>query len=754
VFLLGTNRPGYHRSQAKRRRISCLSRPILRGLLGRVSVGRVAREILFEREKSFVMKRGFWGVLLAVWTVWAWGEPKPFAMSGFDFGELRPGGDNVVRCRLVPREKKLKVCCTVLVLHPKTGKVVGRAKKRFSGDGEGPVDVSVPYSLEAPGEFKMVFLVQKGKKIFYHESRYFRVNGLDRADYGACLSSSQSVSLWWCDATRKVGLERPLPQKKSDAVRVSAAKGEYQPFQLVVHPNVDLKNLQVSVSDLLGPGDPIPSEDVSISRVAYLEVKEPSDPTGSRGWWPDPLPEVNPLGEALCKGKNHPFWITVWVASNRKAGEYKGEVRMSAGGWFQIVPLRLRVWDFALPTKPSIRSAFGVSPGTIWNYQHVQPEKRRAVWDLYMKNFKEHRISPYQFWLDDIQVSFSEGPNGEICPELDFEAWDREAEKYLDGQGFAGYRLPIQGTGSGTFHSRSVGSLAGHMAGSAQYEKAFRRYVRGLSDHLEKKGWLDEAYVYWFDEPTPRDYDFLKEVMKRLKNAAPKLKRMLTEEPVEPLFGAVDIWCPILNAYDPQICRDRQKLGEEIWWYVCTGPKAPYPGLFIDRDAIEMRIWLWMTQKFGVEGILVWQTMYWTSGTAFPGTLQDPWEDPMGYQTGYGLASGKKLHWGNGDGRFLYPANRHPLEDQTEYVAGPVNSIRWEMLREGLEDVEYFRILEKELDAARKRGLPERKGRKGEALLLIGDDFVEDLTHFTREPDQLYERRERIARFIEHLKEM
>ena len=363
-----------------------------------------------------------------------------------------------------------------------------------------------------------------------------------------------------------------------------------------------------------------------------------------------------------------------------------------------------------------------------------------------MKNFREHRMSPYQFWMSPIDAEMnSDGVS------INFDSWDKEAEKYLDGYKFNAFKLPLLGMGGGTFYSRHYGEIAGFKQGTPEYLELFREYGNALVSHLKEKGWLEKAYAYWFDEPKPDDYDFVREGMELIGKCMPGLARMLTEQPVEELQDSVDLWCPILNAYNADRCQERQRQGEEMWWYVCTGPKAPYPGLFIDRDAIEMRIWLWMTQKYGVEGILVWQTNYWTSGAAYPEEPQNPWQDPMGYQSGYGFQPGHIGYWGNGDGRFLYPANKDVNSDKTEYLRGPVNSIRWEMLREGLEDVEYFKLLEKKVAEARARGETEELLNKAETLLKIGDDIVSNLTRFTRDPNTLLERREQIAEMIETL---
>ena len=82
--------------------------------------------------------------------------------------------------------------------------------------------------------------------------------------------------------------------------------------------------------------------------------------------------------------------------------------------------------------------------------------------------------------------------------------------------------------------------------------------------------------------------------------------------------------------------------GDRFWWYVCTGPKAPYCTLFIDHPATELRVWLWQTWKRQISGILVWQTNYWTSGAAYPDNPQNPYEDPMGWVSGYSTAAGTR----------------------------------------------------------------------------------------------------------------
>jgi hypothetical protein len=268
-----------------------------------------------------------------------------------------------------------------------------------------------------------------------------------------------------------------------------------------------------------------------------------------------------------------------------------------------------------------------------------------------------------------------------------------------------------------------------------------------LQRHLEEKGWLRKAYIYWYDEPEESDYPFVRERNELIKRLAPKLTRMLTEQPEEPLYGAVDLWCPVLSAYNAARCQARQKLGERVWWYVCCGPRAPWLGLFIDHPHTDMRAWLWATWKWQVQGCLIWHTTWWTTDSLFGTQYQNPWEDPMSYTAdSRPEAVG---YWGNGDGRFLYPPNRRAWQDREhKYVEGPVDSYRWELLRDGIEDFEYLWLLR---EAIRQR-MGTRTARQAAALLAVPAEIVgRDATEYAHQPTALLAHRRAVAEAIERL---
>ena len=162
--------------------------------------------------------------------------------------------------------------------------------------------------------------------------------------------------------------------------------------------------------------------------------------------------------------------------------------------------------------------------------------------------------------------------------------------------------------------------------------------------------------------------------------------------------------------------------------------------------------WPWQSWQYGVQGILIWETDYWTSPAAFPPPkLQDPWTDPMSYKSGYGEKPGEIGYWGNGDGRFLYPPRREPGENHAPCLDAPVNSLRWENLRDGMEDYEYFWLLQQGTQTELALRGDTELYRQARELLKVPTEVSQDLTHFTTDPRLMLAYRDRVARMIERL---
>ncbi|MBI2929255.1 MAG: DUF4091 domain-containing protein [Verrucomicrobia bacterium] len=581
---------------------------------------------------------------------------------------------------------------------------------------------------------------------------------------GYSLAEKNGLTVWWCESGWKVDRERSAPAKPTRGqpkpVTVSAARGEFEPVQVILRAEQEAELLAAKISPLGRARDGKAAITARLDEVAYVNVTKPTDKACQPGCYPDPLPPLRtPL--TLRAGQNQPLWFTFHVSREAKVEDCRGELELKTTLSTIRVPLSVHVYDFALPEETHLKSALGLGTGEINRYHKLtRQEDREAVFEKYLKNFAEHRISPYSFYdYAPIDVRFT-GEGASQQARVDFTKFDRAATKWLDEFHFNTFQLPLRGMGGGTFHSRHLGELEGFKEGTPDHARLFQDYLSQIERHLRARGWLGKAFTYWFDEPDPKDYEFVVEGMKRIKAAAPGIRRMLTEQPEPALMGHVEIWCGLTPEWTPEKVRARRAVGEEVWWYICTGPKAPYVTEFIDHAGTELRLWPWQSWQYGVSGLLIGATIYWNSSCAYPAPqLQNPWRDPMSWVSGYDTPVGTMRSWGNGDGRFLYPPRRDPNTAQEPCLDEPINSLRWENLRDGMEDYEYFWLLEREVkrvEALNRDSLNRETKlvREGKELLAVPPGVSRDLTHFTTDPGPMLAHRDRVAGMIERLQRL
>ena len=398
----------------------------------------------------------------------------------------------------------------------------------------------------------------------------------------------------------------------------------------------------------------------------------------------------------------------------------------------RIRPFREEVKYVSVHLFPAFRNKSGAYTGTAW------------FDDIYLHSLED-------------QVNLVDQGDFEVDPEdldisVDFTEFDMAGSKYLDELGFNAYHLPLEGMPSGSFYAQRRGVFNGFLQGTPEYDFLMKNYLTMVQDHLDMKGWLGRDYVYWFDEPNTENYPFVREGMEIIHRAAPKITRFITEhQPGPDIMDVTEISCTVIGQLDPEIIGDLVAEGREFWSYVCCCPKAPYLSLFIDHDAVNMRMWLWLTYKYQMKGILVWSANYWNSEAASPkGYLQNPWVDPMSYTVGYGLPYGKQNAWGNGDGRFLYPPNRNPNDHSKKYLDGPVPCLRLESIRDGIEDYEYLILLEKMVNGPQAGNA--KQTRRARQLLALPESIVAGPIDYNKNPQSLIQYRKEIGELLDGFK--
>jgi hypothetical protein len=525
--------------------------------------------------------------------------------------------------------------------------------------------------------------------------------------------------IWASSPLVKVMRDTPAPTTQATGVRIYAASNEYEAFQLVLTPKKHLGNVKIVPHTLIGAGSArIAAWNISVKNVEYVNCTEPTSKDVAPGLYPDPLPDHTPF--AAPDSTNSPVWITVYVAPKTPAGEYKGTIDVIASGMGKVkIPLSLHVWDFSLPSVSRLRTAYGNAMSWPFTYNGATtPAQQRKTLDLYNIDFFRHRVSPYAPYRGyDIGISTQDG-----AVKLDFADFDVAIDKYFPL--FTSFKLP---------HFDMADDVG--FGKGPDRDRMKIDYMRQVAEHLIDKGVLDKGYDYITDEPDPSVYSEIVEAAKLVRMADGRIKILLTKKVEDELIGSVDIWVPIGPDFDEARCKARQAKGEQVWWYLCCGPHHPWPNYFIDYLAIDLRMYHWMTWRYGLDGVLYWETCYWQD---------NPWEKPMSQP------SDRSHNWGNGDGHLLYPATKTPSKD---FVAkGPVDSIRWETIRDGIEDWDYFRILQDKIDAtpAAKRSSPAYLAAQ-DALAQV-NGCIKSFTDYNTDPMRAESVRFAVAKAIEGVK--
>ncbi len=545
---------------------------------------------------------------------------------------------------------------------------------------------------------------------------------------------------WTTPPSERVFKDAAVPTETGSEIRVYAAQNEFEPFQVVVRPAAS-GPVTVEVGDF-GPGI-----SAGIHQVKYVPITQATDSLGRVGDYPDPLwPVENGASVTVPGGENTAFWITVNVSKTAAQGDHASTISIAGVS----IPVNLHVFNFALPDDLHVKSQMNFSHNAVLNKYGVSGtgDEYWMYVDMMKQFFIDHRLtSKSPLW--------SGGLTSRAAPYIDYDCdtatlsdpepiwgFEEPAKRYLDGSGLMGgrYTDPFNdGTGfpsfmAATFRNndasqdqrpdtfcdiaRDSGDWYAAAAPDTVYNQAWFRYMKAIQEYLRGLGYLDKAYYYFANEPQDgADYDAVAWYSQELKKAAPDLKLMVSEEPKSEIFnhpthtGAkIDIWLPVLNNYEPEISHDRAlNHDEETWVYFLHGTRPPYFNpITLDHPGIESKYTGWFLWKYRVRGIAYYSMNNWN---------QNPWTDPM-----------TSNH--NGDTFMLYP----PSEDNSAIAYGANNhrmvpSIRFELMRDSLEDYEYLYLL--------NGGTQPVVGQANDADAQA-DKIITGLTSYTRDSRFMY----------------
>lgn len=562
--------------------------------------------------------------------------------------------------------------------------------------------------------------------------------------FGWATASWAQVEFW---ATSELFKIRPegwlrVPALIWDAqtatVRIAGARNEYVPFQVIVSVPPPASRREpaaegffVEVSDLTSPAGRISRDRLHIYLQHVVLCYGKSSPVGDTGLWPDalvplaaPFSMAGPFRRTLIR---RALWVDVYVPPETAPGDYQGTIRLLRNGVVQKqLNISLHVWDYVLPAETHMITYMGVSGRRLAAFHNMNPDspEARDLLTRYHAFLRENRMEP---WFNERLQPKIEITGDGVRLEFDHAAYQRYLGEWK-------FKRAVLEAGPAPLR---------RMPDAPPFSELFNRrvksYLSQVAAYFRTHGWLDRlVFNSPIDEPnSAEDYEQTRRWAQLVHEAAPGVPFLATEAPVpdDPSWGTLTgyvnhfaVHGNALNRLEvlEAIQRERQK-GGEVTWYISCDQVYPQPNYFIDAPAMDPVMVPWITWRHRLDGILYWALDYWTQTV-------DPWLNPVTYLSGFFCSGGGVL---NGEGSLLYPGSRARRHTGQPDVDGPVPSLRFLLLREGIEDYERLWLL-KSLGA-------------GELADRIASDLVADVSAFSRNPEALYAARRRIAERLEQL---
>lgn len=483
--------------------------------------------------------------------------------------------------------------------------------------------------------------------------------------------------------------------------QVELAGGDTESVQLLIYAfGQDLKNTQVEIGQLHCKGQNEVRPTAEASPVGFVNTAKPPYSVRYVGWHPDPILDFMKSFN-VNKGEVEPVWIRVKTPAGTPAGDYYGDIIVRPENAPAVkVGLKVHVWGFDVPKERHLRTAMSLYDSYLpYAYGTVTDEMRMKYEDFVLS----YRINP-----DNI---YRKNP-----PTIEsLERWNK--------QGLNAFNL--------VYVQKPDGLKAGDPFPTDK-KQAIMATLDAIVPQLKEHGLYKKAYVYGFDEIGKESYAAMKDIFGAIKAKYPDLLTLTTGR--DHTYGEVsgvdgmDAWCPETQYYYPDRVQKARARGKQVWWYTCIVPQAPYANWLIEYDAIDARMLMGLqTAKYQPDGYLYYAMTRWpkTKKPITDGPYTD-WPPDSFYDN-------------NGDGSIICAGPN-----------GPVPTIRLENIRDGIEDYEYFWVLQNEINRLKSIPSPdaEKALKQAENALSIGEDLVASLSNFSKSPSALLAKRRQVAEAI------
>jgi hypothetical protein len=492
---------------------------------------------------------------------------------------------------------------------------------------------------------------------------------------------------------------RPKKSEIIDHLAIQVVRNKFEPITFSLYPLGNLGMVKISVTDLRGAEESISRDKI---KVAYVEiVKETIGlPEGRFENVPTLIRAGNQVNTKASKCQR--FWLTIRIDDNVLPGVYEGKITISPQSGIETsLPLEVTVMPISLEDIP------GIDYFMLMTYEFTEltmPWSREEKEKIYksacnvLKDYKEHGMTTLCLHSPFVLMTKEDGkPNLE-----DIFAALRAAKEI----GFKGRIIWYMGHLIQTSKPKHPGNIMGFDKGI--HLPRLKYIVEAVSEYAKERGCPDIIFLP-IDEPGDSYQDFQNKrqaitplLLKTIKDLG--AKTMLTSG-YDKRFKPVDYLCSgEMNKEDLKAAHDS---GSVYWLFnndVTTRCLNPTYARYI------YGYYTWMNR---VDGMSSW-------------TFQNT-------QNARGLPGQADVH-----GSDIYLAYPDPN--------GPIATLKWEAIREGIDDYKLVHQLVKRIQKLKRRGIKTSKyedflleisKKEGTPGCLKGDDETWDPIFFQKRRDHL-----------------
>ncbi|MCL5279324.1 MAG: DUF4091 domain-containing protein [Planctomycetes bacterium] len=504
-------------------------------------------------------------------------------------------------------------------------------------------------------------------------------------------------------------------------IEVFGIRNEVLSAQCVVKAREALRDLAVSVGPLKlkGGNSSLPAEAVTWNFIGSIQIAENSPNHRKAGFtraaparFPDYLSDAKQM--AVEAGRYQAVYLTIRVPKDAQAGDYEGIVTFHANKGEKTLPLVVTVFPLTLPDERHLMVTEWYSTGR-WKQFHgvdsSDPEAFYKMLGVYARNMADHRQNVFRVAPE--LIAATKRSDGKLT--FDFSRFDQWCEVFwstgrmdLLETGFVA-RFREGGWSSKEIVLRDFSVRDEEKAATITMpgKEFLPQFLPALEQHLQERGWLDKTVFHIADEPSNHNIMTWREASEFVHRYGPRLRRVdAIETPL--CLNRLEVWVPKLDHYATwqEAFEDAQRRGNEMWIYtVGIFQAGAYMNKTVDVPLIQSRTMHWLNYRFGLTGYLHWGYNMWTN---------DPFEAPGQH---------------GGDGWHVYPTK-----------GGLLDSLRWEQMRNGLQDYEYFRLLEEKVRQM-KKAMTERVAaliEPSQRGVEIAANVVRTTADYSNDPNVLY----------------